>query len=175
MVGKKIFTFTLGMAACGLLAACGSDAQEQAANPPAPAVTPTPAPTPAPTPVPTPADEGDLSTGQVIETDSGLRIEVAEAGRGPLVQQGQRVRVHYTISIQDGEEIESTREGDPIIVPEAGKGLVPGLSETLLAMRESTKVTVTIPPELGYGKQGYAGQIPPDSTLTVEIEVVEIE
>jgi len=39
-------------------------------------------------------------------------------------------------------------------------------------MKVGGRRKLTIPPEMGYGKQGFAGAIPPDSTLIFEVELL---
>ena len=34
---------------------------------------------------------------------------------------------------------------------------------------------LTIPPDLGYGRQGAGGVIPPDATLVFEIELLDVK
>ena len=42
-------------------------------------------------------------------------------------------------------------------------------------MREGGKAILTIPPELGYGKRGSpGGKIPPNATLTFDVELVKV-
>ena len=79
------------------------------------------------------------------------------------VQDDQVVTLHYTLII-DGEEIESTREGEPIRFIQGIGQIIPGLEEALYGMRSGEQKTVTIPPEDAYGEYD------PDS-----IEVVKQE
>jgi FKBP-type peptidyl-prolyl cis-trans isomerase len=108
----------------------------------------------------------------VMTTESGLQYEVIEPGDGPSPTADDRVRVHYTGTLVDGTEFDSSRDGEPV---EFGLGgVIPGFSEALQLMEVGSTYRFVIPSDLGYGPQGSGGVIGPDATLVFEIELLEI-
>jgi peptidylprolyl isomerase len=63
----------------------------------------------------------------------------------------RKARVHYIGRLEDGTVFDSSREGEPIVVPFGQKRVIRGFEEALLDMspREPREVKVT--PEKGYG------------------------
>jgi len=56
-----------------------------------------------------------------------------------------------------------------------GQGeVIKGWDEGIVGMQVNGERKLTIPPSLGYGKKGTEG-IPPNSTLTFEVKLVEIK
>ena len=122
-----------------------------------------------------PADSGTTEgTGDVITTASGLQYKVLVAGAGPVAQAGQTVSVHYTGTLEDGTVFDSSIDGDPIEFQLGTGGVIPGWEEGIAGMQVGEKRILIIPPELGYGAQDY-GPIPGNSTLTFEVELMEIK
>lgn len=117
---------------------------------------------------------GGCEVGAVVTTDSGLEYEELECGDGEEVARGDVITVHYTGTLEDGTEFDSSRGGEPISFPLETGQLIEGWVEGIPGMKEGGRRNLTIPPELGYGEAGYPPSIPPDSTLIFDVEVVSI-
>ena len=66
-------------------------------------------------------------------------------------QDGDIVKVHYVLSLEDGSVFDSSTEEQPFEFV-IGRGMViPGFENAVAGMREGEKKTVTIPPEDAYG------------------------
>lgn len=120
-------------------------------------------------------DAGGCEEGQTVTTDSGLEYEELECGDGDEVARGDSITVHYTGTLENGDEFDSSRGGEPVsFVLDAGN-LIEGWVEGIPGMREGGRRELTIPPELGYGDAGFPPTIPGDATLTFDVEVIEVE
>lgn len=113
--------------------------------------------------------------GAVVELDSGLEYEELECGDGDEVARGDTITVHYTGTLEDGTEFDSSEGGDPIEFALESGSLIEGWVEGIPGMKEGGRRKLTIPSELGYGEAGYPPSIPPNSTLIFEVEIVGVE
>ncbi len=109
-------------------------------------------------------------------TPSGLCYEDIRSGTGEAVTgRGQTVIVHYTGWLEDGTKFDSSRDrNDPFSFPVDCSFVIPGWDEGVKGMQVGGVRRLVIPPELGYGARGAGGVIPPNATLTFEIELLEI-
>ena len=108
----------------------------------------------------------------VTTTESGLQYEVLEPGDGDSPTAEDRVRIHYTGTLIDGTEFDSSRDGEPVVFGVGG--VIPGFAEGLQLMQEGSTYRFVIPSDLAYGPQGSGGAIGPDATLVFEVELLEI-
>lgn len=116
-----------------------------------------------------------LAEGDSITTPSGLQYIEIESGGGPMPQRGDTVFVHYTGTLEDGTEFDSSlTTGQPYQFALGQGAVIPGWDEGIALMREGGKAQLIIPPELAYGPSG-SGPIPPDATLFFDVELVEVK
>ena len=62
-----------------------------------------------------------------------------------------KVRVHYTGSLDDGTVFDSSREKTPLEFTIGNGEIIPGVENAVIGMSEGEEKKVTIPPEQGYG------------------------
>jgi len=108
----------------------------------------------------------------VIELESGLQYKILEEGTGISPEATDVVTVHYTGTLIDGTEFDSSvNNGQPATFPL--NGVIPGWTEGLQLLKEGGKAMLYIPWELGYGVQQW-GPIPAYSTLIFEVELIQV-
>jgi FKBP-type peptidyl-prolyl cis-trans isomerase len=113
---------------------------------------------------------------KVITTKSGLKYIDEKVGDGAEAKAGNTVDVHYTGWLKDGTKFDSSKDrGQPFSFP-LGKGrVIKGWDEGVAGMKVGGKRKLIIPSELGYGKRGAGGVIPPDAELTFEVELLKVK
>lgn len=117
--------------------------------------------------------EENKSKPGVITTESGLQYQVITEGTGEKPTDTDRVKVHYTGTLLDGTEFDSTAKhgGEPAVF---GVGqVIRGWTEGLKIMPVGSKYIFWIPSELAYGERGQ-NTIKPNSMLKFEVELLEI-
>ncbi len=106
---------------------------------------------------------------------NGLVIDEIEVGSGETAVKGKMVSVHYTGWLTDGTKFDSSKDrNDPFNFPLGAGHVIRGWDEGVQGMQEGGKRKLTIPPELGYGARGAGGVIPPNATLTFEVELLKV-
>jgi peptidylprolyl isomerase len=116
-------------------------------------------------------DEGDLTT-----TDSGLQYYDIVEGEGEMPVQGQEVVVNYAAWLQDGGQYVASSDtvGEPLTFALGDElAVFTGWNEGVATMKKGGTRFLVIPPELALGEAG-GGRIPPNATLLMEIELVDI-
>lgn len=103
-----------------------------------------------------------------------LLIEDLQVGQGVEVKQGDNITVNYAGTLTDGTKFDSSYDRNEPFTTQIGVGkVIPGWDQGMIGMKKGGKRKLTIPSDLAYGAQA-AGQIPPNSTLIFEIEMLGI-
>lgn len=108
------------------------------------------------------------------EVTEGLTYVEIECGDGDVAETGDTVTVHYTGTLEDGTEFDSSVDREPFSFTIGAGGVIEGWEQGVPGMRVGGTRELTIAPELAYGDSGAGGVIPPGATLTFEIELIEI-
>ena len=104
-----------------------------------------------------------------------IELIIEEEGDGPVAELGDILFVHYTGTLEDGTEFDSSLDrGEPIQLVLGAGQVIPGWEMGLEGLTEGTTARFIIPPELAYGSADQPG-IPGNSTLIFEIELVEVQ
>jgi FKBP-type peptidyl-prolyl cis-trans isomerase SlyD len=78
-----------------------------------------------------------------------------------MIKDGSKVKFHYSLTV-DGEELENSKQGEPLTYTHGSSEIIPGLEEQLTGMGPGDSTSTKIPPEKGYG--------PPDPAAVQKVE-----
>ncbi len=112
---------------------------------------------------------------QIVITDQ-------KVGTGAQARDDTEVRINYIGWLYDakapdhhGAKFDSSYDsGRPLSFTLGADEVVPGMETAVRGMRVGGKRTVIIPSSLGYGHRGAGSDIPPNSALVFEIELLRV-
>lgn len=163
------------------LTACGGD-DDSAGSPPK---TATSQPDTGTATEPTPAEAQkalkDTSQKPAIPKPTGspprkLVVEDIVKGKGKAATKGDTVIVNYVgENFSNGKEFDASWDrGQPFPVTIGQTQVIEGWTRGLVGIRKGGRRMLTIPPELGYGPNGYPPAIPPNETLIFVVDAVSV-
>jgi len=102
-----------------------------------------------------------------------VQIKDIVVGTGEEAVLGLKVKVHYTGWLLDGTQFDTSRDSNsPFEFSLGAREVIRGWDIGVQGMRVGGKRELIIPAELAYGKKGFPGAIPPNSTLKFEVELL---
>lgn len=114
--------------------------------------------------------QASASEEMIVETLKQGEQGSAEAAEGSIL------KVHYEGYLSDGTKFDSSYDREePFRFPLGSGKVIKGWDQGLLGMKKGERRKLIIPSHLAYGKRGIGNVIPPNSTLTFEIELLSID
>ena len=112
-------------------------------------------------------------TSGMKKTESGLFYNITKEGTGLSPSKGSKVSVHYKGSLIDGTVFDSSYQRNEPIEFSVGIGqVIKGWDEGIMLLKKGASARFVIPSDLGYGAQGAGANIPPNSTLIFDVELI---
>jgi peptidylprolyl isomerase len=111
----------------------------------------------------------------LVTTASGLKYVDLIEGTGAQPQRGQTVSVHYTGTLENGTQFDSSHDRGRPFQFRLGVGqVIQGWDEGISSMKVGGRRKLIIPANLAYGERGAGGVIPPNATLIFDVELLRI-
>jgi FKBP-type peptidyl-prolyl cis-trans isomerase len=108
--------------------------------------------------------------------NTNLRYIVRQPGEGETPKVGATLVVHYTGTLWDGTQFDSSVErGQPFRFRLGTGQVIKGWDLGFSTMRPGEKRLLIIPYSLAYGDRGRPPTIPQRATLLFEVELIAIE
>lgn len=105
---------------------------------------------------------------------SGVKLAHTTVGTGANPKASDTVKVHYRGTLADGKEFDSSyKRNAPATFPLSR--VVPCWTEGMQKIKVGGKATLTCPPATAYGERGAGSAVPPNATLTFDVELLAIE
>ncbi len=114
---------------------------------------------------------------------SALAKDDTKVGTGAEARPGQTVSVHYTGWLYDpsaadkrGKKFDSSKDRNQAFdFPLGGGQVIAGWDQGVAGMKVGGTRILTIPSNMGYGARGAGGDIPPNSALVFEVELLDVK
>lgn len=122
-----------------------------------------------------PDDNPSFKVGEEKEIGTqGLKKKLVKSGDGwETPDVGDEVEVHYTGTLMDGTQFDSSRDRGTPFKFKLGQGqVIKGWDLGIKTMKKGENAIFTIPSELAYGESGSPPTIPPNAPLRFDVELL---
>lgn len=107
--------------------------------------------------------------------DGLTSVTMATPLTGPVSVAGDSNTIHYTGYLENGTEFDSSvKRGAPFTYKQ-GQPLIPGWNFLNDDLRAGMIRRIYVPSNFAWGAQGRTGQVPPNTNIVYEIEVLKVE
>ncbi len=111
------------------------------------------------------------------KTPGGVYYIITQPGTGAKPKAGQQVSLQYKGMLLSGKEFDSSAKhgGQPFSYVTGRGQVIPGWDEGVAILSKGAKATLLIPSSLAYGERGAGADIPANSPLRFDVELVDVK
>lgn len=125
--------------------------------------------------------ENMLETSKIgsVQQLEGVKITILQEGNGEVAKVGDVLSMNYTGKLADGTVFDSNIDPnfghvEPFAFVLGGNQVIKGWEVGTEGMKVGEKRMLEISPEYAYGSTGAGNIIPPNSTISFEVELLKI-
>ncbi|XP_074355243.1 peptidyl-prolyl cis-trans isomerase FKBP43-like isoform X2 [Apium graveolens] len=118
-----------------------------------------------------------MSGSSLVRTlSNGLVIKDLESSKsdGKAAALGKKLKVQYTAKLKENGEVIDSNGKAPYRFRLGDEGIMQGWNIGLDGMRAGDKRRLVVPPSLGNGSKGAAKNVPPDSWVIYDVELLSV-
>ncbi len=113
-------------------------------------------------------------------SDENVKVTILKEGDGDVAKSGDMVAVNYTGKLTDGTVFDSNVDPkfnhvQPFVFTVGAGMVIKGWDVGVAGMKVGEKRTLEIKPDYAYGANGAGGVIPPNATLSFDVELLGIK
>ncbi|KKP64193.1 MAG: Peptidyl-prolyl cis-trans isomerase [Candidatus Nomurabacteria bacterium GW2011_GWF2_35_12] len=122
-------------------------------------------------------EQNNMQNAQQIE---GVKIIILKEGNGDIAKSGDTVAMNYTGKLADGTIFDSNVDPkfnhvQPFVFTIGAGQVIRGWDVGIAGMKVGEGRILEINPDYAYGEAGAGGVIPPNATISFEVELLQIE
>ena len=120
-----------------------------------------------------------VASGVKVQGDEDtlqFNVQTTEPGqKGKGCKENDEATVNYTGKFQDGKVFDSSVGKEPLKFNLGQGQVIKCWDAAFTQMSVGEKATLTCPPNVAYGEKGAGDDIPPNTTLFFDVEVIKCE
>ncbi len=109
---------------------------------------------------------------------NGVQVLVSKNGSGREIRRGRVIVASYSAyhgEVRRANRFDTTDGGKPVELMAGGKSNGAVWMEALSGLKAGARVRIIVPPTLGFGAKGSGSLVPPNATLTFDVEVIAVK
>ena len=107
-------------------------------------------------------------------TKSGLKYRIRRNSDGKKPSATSVVSAHYKGWLDDGSVFDASYDRGEVLTMPLNR-LIRGWAEGMQLIGKGGMIEMEVPPEIGYGKDGFPPVIPPNATLHFLVELIDVK